>query len=99
MFWCPLSRCNYLVQEEEKRKQALKDAELERRKKHIDEEYQREKRRQEIRDKYGIQKKNQTAKDKQKVLDDMKKEYGMSDADARVLQQKMSQVNIEAACT
>ena len=63
-------------------------------KQHIDEEYQREKKRQEIRDKYGIQKKAQSSKDKQKVLDEMKKEYGMSDADARELQQKMCQVRI-----
>ena len=85
--------CTHL-QEEEKRKKALKDAELERKKQHIDEEYQREKKRQEIRDKYGIQKKAQSSKDKQKVLDEMKKEYGMSDADARELQQKMCQVGI-----
>ena len=85
--------CTFL-QEEEKRKKALKDAELERKKQHIDEEYQREKKRQEIRDKYGIQKKAQSSKDKQKVLDEMKKEYGMSDADARELQQKMCQVGI-----
>merc|ERR1711915_1053627 len=72
-------------------KQALKDAELDRKKKHIDDEYQREKKRQEIRDKYGIQKKSESVKDKQKVLNEMKKEYGMSDEDASELQKKMFQ--------
>ena len=79
-------------QEDEKRKQALKDAELDRKKKHIDDEYQREKKRQEIRDKYGIQKKPESTKDKQKVLNEMKKEYGMSEEDASELQKKMFEV-------
>ena len=65
---------------------------LERRKKQIDDEYQREKKRQEIRDKYGIEKKQTGTKDKMKMINDMKKEYGMSDEDARELQQKMCQV-------
>ena len=80
------------LQDEEKRKQAIKEAELERRKKQIDDEYQREKKRQEIRDKYGIEKKQTGTKDKMKMINDMKKEYGMSDEDARELQQKMCQV-------
>ena len=84
--------CELFLQDEEKRKQAIKEAELERRKKQIDDEYQREKKRQEIRDKYGIEKKQTGTKDKMKMINDMKKEYGMSDADARELQQKMCQV-------
>ena len=80
------------LKDEEKRKNAIKAAELERKKQHIDEEYQREKKRQEIRDKYGIQKKADSGKDKQKVLKDMKKEYNLSEEEARELQQKMCQV-------
>ena len=82
-------------QEKEKRKLGIKQAELDRKKQHIDDEYQREKKRQEIRDKYGIQKKAQSSKDKQKVLTEMKKEYGMSDEEARELQQKMFQVCLQ----
>ena len=80
------------LKEEEKRKNAIKAVELERKKQHIDDEYQREKKRQEIRDKYGIQKKADSGKDKQKVLKDMKKEYNLSEEEARELQQKMCQV-------
>ena len=80
------------LKDEEKRKNAIKAVELERKKQHIDEEYQREKKRQEIRDKYGIQKKADSGKDKQKVLKDMKKEYNLSEEEARELQQKMCQV-------
>ena len=82
------------LKEEEKRRNAIKAVELERKKQHIDEEYQREKKRQEIRDKYGIQKKADSGKDKQKVLKDMKKEYNLSEEEARELQQKMCQVGI-----
>ena len=55
-------------------------------------EYQREKVRQEMRDKYGIQKKGGASgkKDKAAVLDEIKKDYGMSDMDARALQKKLS---------
>ena len=77
---------------------AIKQAELDRKKQHIDDEYQREKKRQEIRDKYGIAKKAQSSKDKQKVLSEMKKEYGMSDEEARELQQKMFQVCLPQHC-
>ena len=80
------------LKEEEKRRNAIKAVELERKKQHIDEEYQREKKRQEIRDKYGIAKKADSGKDKQKVLKDMKKEYNLSEEEARELQQKMCQV-------
>ena len=80
------------LKDEEKRKNAIKAVELERKKQHIDDEYQREKKRQEIRDKYGIQKKADSGKDKQKVLKDMKKEYNLSEEEARELQQKMCQV-------
>ena len=82
------------LKEEEKRRNAIKAVELERKKQHIDEEYQREKKRQEIRDKYGIAKKADSGKDKQKVLKDMKKEYNLSEEEARELQQKMCQVDI-----
>ena len=68
---------------------------MDRKKKHIDDEYQREKKRQEIRDKYGIQKKPESTKDKQKVLNEMKKEYGMSEEDASELQKKMFQVSLK----
>lgn len=70
---------------------------MDRKKKHIDDEYQREKKRQEIRDKYGIQKKPESTKDKQKVLNEMKKEYGMSEEDASELQKKMFQVSLKQA--
>ena len=82
------------LKEEEKRRNAIKAVELERKKQHIDEEYQREKKRQEIRDKYGIAKKADSGKDKQKVLKDMKKEYNLSEEEARELQQKMCQVGL-----
>merc|ERR1711862_447785 len=49
--------------------------------------------------KLGIQKKAQSSKDKQKVLTEMKKEYGMSDEEARELQQKMFQDQEERDAT
>merc|ERR1712228_733835 len=79
------------LKEEEKRKQAQKDAEEERKKRHVKEEYQREKVRQEMRDKYGIQKKNTGSRPKTEVLEEIKKDYGMNDKDARALQQKISE--------
>jgi len=80
------------LKEEEKRKVAQKEAEDERKKKHIKEEYQREKVRQNIRDKYGIEKKQPTKKsDKQTaaMMEELRKEYGMDDEDAKELQNKM----------
>merc|ERR1719376_1485188 len=80
------------LREEDKRKQAQKDAEEERKKRHIKEEYQREKVRQEMRDKYGIQKKSTGGgKTKTAVLEEIKKDYGLTDQDARALQQKVSE--------
>merc|ERR1712050_206299 len=80
------------LKEEDKRKQAQKAAEDERRKKHVQEEYQREKKRQEIRDKYGIAKKGNNSKDKGKdMLEEIKKDYGMTDLEARELQRKMNE--------
>merc|ERR1711874_39714 len=79
------------LKDEEKRKLAQKEAEEERKKKHVKEEYQREKVRQEMRDKYGIQKKSSGGKPKTAVLEEIKKDYGMNDEDARVLQQKVSE--------
>ena len=80
------------LRNEEKRKLAQKEAEEERRKKHVKEEYQREKLRQEMRDKYGITKKNVgVGKPKTAVLEEIKKDYGMNDKDARALQQKLSE--------
>ena len=82
-----------VLKEEDKRKQAQKAAEDERRKKHVQEEYQREKKRQEIRDKYGIAKKGNNSKDKGKdLLEEIKKDYGMTDLEARELQRKMNEV-------
>ena len=84
-----------VLKEEDKRKQAQKAAEEERKKKHVQEEYQREKKRQEIRDKYGIAKKGNNSKDKNKdLLEEIKKDYGMSDLEARELQRKMNEVLI-----
>ena len=81
------------MKEEDKRKAAQKAAEDERKKKHVQEEYQREKKRQEIRDKYGIAKKGNNSKDKSKdLLEEIKKDYGMSDLEARELQRKMNEV-------
>jgi len=80
------------LKEEEKRKVAQKEAEDERKKKHIKEEYQREKVRQNIRDKYGIEKKQPAKKsDKQTaaMMEELRKEYGMDDEDAKELQNKM----------
>ena len=119
----------FFLQEEEKRKIAQKEAEDERKKKHIKEEYQREKVtlsskpggaerlktfwsenqragdpkrimnlfqvRQNIRDKYGIEKKQPTKKsDKQTaaMMEELRKEYGMDDEDAKELQNKMDKV-------
>ena len=83
------------MKEEDKRKAAQKAAEDERKKKHVHEEYQREKKRQEIRDKYGIAKKGNNSKDKNKdLLEEIKKDYGMSDLEARELQRKMNEVLI-----
>ena len=51
--------------------------------------------RQEIRDKYGIQKKGNNTKDKNKdkdLLEEIKKDYGMTDLEARELQRKMKEV-------
>merc|ERR1712008_58454 len=62
-------------------------------KKHVKEEYQREKVRQNIRDKYGIEKKQTTKKaDKPtaEMLEEIKKEYGMDDEDAKTLKDKMA---------
>ena len=84
-----------VLKEEDKRKQAQKAAEEERKKKHVQEEYQREKKRQEIRDKYGIAKKGNNSKDKSKdkdLLEEIKKDYGMTDLEARELQRKMNEV-------
>ena len=53
--------------------------------------------RQEIRDKYGIQKKGNNGKDKKKdhdLVEEIKKDYGMSDLEARELQQKMNKVGL-----
>ena len=86
-----------MTQEEDKRKKAEKAAEDERRKRHVQDEYQREKKRQEIRDKYGIQKKGSNGKDKKKdqdLVEEIKKDYGMSDLEARELQQKMKKVRL-----
>merc|ERR1712038_349914 len=86
------------LKEEDKRKQAQKAAEEERKKKHVQEEYQREKKRQEIRDKYGIQKKGNNTKDKNKdkdLLEEIKKDYGMTDLEARELQRKMKEESEE----
>merc|ERR1712215_270800 len=66
--------------------------EEERKKRHVKEEYQREKVRQEMRDKYGIQKKSTGGgKTKTAVLEEIKKDYGLTDQDARALQQKVSE--------
>ena len=51
--------------------------------------------RQEIRDKYGIDKKGNNSKDKDKsknLLEEIKKDYGMTDLEARELQRKMNEV-------
>ena len=51
--------------------------------------------RQNIRDKYGIEKKQPTSKsDKQKaaMMEELKKEYGLDDEDARELEDKMKKV-------
>merc|ERR1712212_400601 len=77
------------LKDEEKRKLAQKDAEDERKRRHVKEEYQREKVRQEMRDKYGIQKKSAAGRPKTEVLEEIKKDCGMNDKDARALQQKM----------
>ena len=45
-----------------------------------------------MRDKYGIQKKNTGGRPKTEVLEEIKKDYGMNDKDARALQQKISEV-------
>merc|ERR1712062_930612 len=90
------------LKEEDKRKQAQKTAEDERKKKHVQEEYQREKKRQEIRDKYGIAKKSNSSssKDKSKdLLEEIKKDYGMSDLEARELQRKMNEETEERDAT
>merc|ERR1712183_1081789 len=79
------------LKDEEKRKLAQKEAEEERKKRHVKEEYQREKVRQEMRDKYGIQKKSTGGRPKTEVLEEIKKDYGMNDKDARALQQKISE--------
>merc|ERR1711874_744054 len=71
------------LKDEEKRKLAQKEAEEERKKKHVKEEYQREK--------DGIQKKSSGGKPKTAVLEEIKKDYGMNDEDARALQQKVSE--------
>merc|ERR1712087_821568 len=85
---------------EDKRKAAQKAAEDERKKKHVQEEYQREKKRQEIRDKYGIAKKGNNSKDKSKdLLEEIKKDYGMSDLEARELQRKMNEETEERDAT
>ena len=52
--------------------------------------------RQNIRDKYGIEKKQPTKKsDKQTaaMMEELRKEYGMDDEDAKELQNKMDKVN------
>ena len=51
--------------------------------------------RQNIRDKYGIEKKQPTSKsDKQKaaMMEELKKEYGLDDEDAKELEDKMKKV-------
>ena len=46
-----------------------------------------------MRDKYGIQKKSTGGgKTKTAVLEEIKKDYGLTDQDARALQQKVSEV-------
>ena len=53
--------------------------------------------RQNIRDKYGIEKKQPTKKsDKQTaaMMEELRKEYGMDDEDAKELQNKMDKVNL-----
>ena len=45
-----------------------------------------------MRDKYGIQKKSAGGRPKTEVLEEIKKDYGMNDKDARALQQKISEV-------
>ena len=45
-----------------------------------------------MRDKYGIQKKNAGGRPKTEVLEEIKKDYGMNDKDAKALQQKISEV-------
>merc|ERR1711953_1542606 len=90
------------LKEEDKRKKEQKAAEDERKKKHVQEEYQREKKRQEIRDKYGIAKKGNNSKDKSKdkdLLEEIKKDYGMTDLEARELQRKMNEESEERDAT
>merc|ERR1711953_1499433 len=90
------------LKEEDKRKQAQKAAEEERKKKHVQEEYQREKKRQEIRDKYGIAKKGNNSKDKSKdkdLLEEIKKDCGVTDLEARELQRKMNEESEERDAT
>ena len=49
-----------------------------------------------MRDKYGIQKKNAGGRPKTEVLEEIKKDYGMNDKDAKALQQKISEVRVSS---
>lgn len=80
--------------EEDKRKEAQQLAEEERKKKHQKAEYQREKVRENIRQKYGIEKPSGKT-DRKVLVDQIAKDYDMTEEDAKALQVQMSKDAVE----